>query len=537
TIWWNGTATTLEIDLGGVHYLDSGIAQGDDNDAYLLQYHRLSDDTWQTLWNIPNYDPFGAGMQTRPNPSNDGERFYFGTPVSTDRVRVKAVSGDGAYSLSELQVFVTAPTDLGVCPISVQPAAAAVGMPSTLETIVTNHGVGDAMADLTFFLGDPNSGGSIIGQSQAVIPHASQVPFQAIWSPALPGAATIVARVTSLGSVDINPLNDRATRTVFVGAAPEALAVEAGEVTAWPGATVQTPITIQNVGAASVTITALGSPSPWLTIPQTLVGSTLFPGQTSSVLVDLAVPPGVVGGTVGQAPVVVPLPITVLTANTMATDDLAVNLFDQPVAAVTIEVLDANTSQPIVGANVAVSGLPGDFASDGNGLVVVDLPEGPRGFFAYRPGYVAQAISADVVVGGPPVTILLDPGQTLQVSQISQVQLTTAEIMARGINVNDPVNNVIVDFTVVLNVGPPIVLPNQEIPSNPAPGAVYSVGGICSCGGQSVAVSGTFVPNAYGETQSWILIPGSAMALKQFFEVTAYVVNNAVAPLPQDVQI
>ena len=108
-VWWNGTATQLEIDLGGSFRLVGGIVQADDNDAYRLLYRDLTTNTFQTLWDVPNYDPFGAGLQTRPNPDDDTEIHFFGSAVWTDTIRVEAVSGDNIYSVSEVQVFTPAP--------------------------------------------------------------------------------------------------------------------------------------------------------------------------------------------------------------------------------------------------------------------------------------------------------------------------------------------------------------------------------------------------------------------------------------------
>jgi hypothetical protein len=44
-------------------------------------------------------------MRTRPNQSNNGEIFYLGNSVLTDSIRVGAIGGDGAYSLSEVQAW------------------------------------------------------------------------------------------------------------------------------------------------------------------------------------------------------------------------------------------------------------------------------------------------------------------------------------------------------------------------------------------------------------------------------------------------
>lgn len=109
TVWWNGTTTTFEIELGRVWNIVGAIVQGDDNDTYRLLYRDPHTGLFATLWDVPNYDGFGNGMQTRPNPANHAEIFFFDSPIATDAVRIQAISGDSANSLSEVQVFIPAP--------------------------------------------------------------------------------------------------------------------------------------------------------------------------------------------------------------------------------------------------------------------------------------------------------------------------------------------------------------------------------------------------------------------------------------------
>ena len=78
----------------------------DDIDAYTLFYRDLATNTFLPVWDVPNYDNQGSGMQTRPNPNDNTERFTFlGGPVTTDALQFRAASGDGSYSVCEIQVF------------------------------------------------------------------------------------------------------------------------------------------------------------------------------------------------------------------------------------------------------------------------------------------------------------------------------------------------------------------------------------------------------------------------------------------------
>lgn len=115
TVWWNGTAPTIEIDLGGVFNIGGAILQGDDNDAFRVLYRNMDTGAFETMWDVPNFDAFGLGMQTRPNPNDDSEIFEFGSTFTTDAVRIVAVSGDNNYSVSEVQLFtIPAPASIGL---------------------------------------------------------------------------------------------------------------------------------------------------------------------------------------------------------------------------------------------------------------------------------------------------------------------------------------------------------------------------------------------------------------------------------------
>lgn len=103
TVWWNGTAAYAEIDLGDAYVINSMIAQADDNDAYLITYHDVLTDSWKTAWDVPATG--GWGMQTRPNPGDDSERYVLSSSITADILRFYAVSGDNSYSVSEIQAY------------------------------------------------------------------------------------------------------------------------------------------------------------------------------------------------------------------------------------------------------------------------------------------------------------------------------------------------------------------------------------------------------------------------------------------------
>lgn len=107
TVWWNDFDTSFIIDLQSSYALVGAIVQADDNDSYLLEYWNGS--AWSVLWNVLNFDQYGSGMQTRPNPADNAEVFFFASPITTDRLRYSADAGDSSYSASEIQVFIPTP--------------------------------------------------------------------------------------------------------------------------------------------------------------------------------------------------------------------------------------------------------------------------------------------------------------------------------------------------------------------------------------------------------------------------------------------
>ena len=96
-----GPADALHIDLGEAHYLSHVKVQADQNDIYQLD---VSDDNtnWVSWYTVPTVS--SGGLQTRDS----------GTlPATLGRyLRVYAESGDGKYSVSEVQVFANATVPL-----------------------------------------------------------------------------------------------------------------------------------------------------------------------------------------------------------------------------------------------------------------------------------------------------------------------------------------------------------------------------------------------------------------------------------------
>jgi PEP-CTERM motif len=101
TVWWTSAIANagnqgIEIDLGGLFEISAFRVQTDNNDFYQVQY--LSGGSWTALAAMVP-PAIGFGMVTRDL------LLTAGSEIVTDRLRVFAFGGDGAYAASEIQAF------------------------------------------------------------------------------------------------------------------------------------------------------------------------------------------------------------------------------------------------------------------------------------------------------------------------------------------------------------------------------------------------------------------------------------------------
>ena len=111
-VWWDshdGLDRYITIDLGEVFSIESFVVQADDNDAYKLSFWDLSTSSWQLAWDVPNYDSFGWGIQTRPDPANDAERYVLASNIVTNSLKFEGNmdNSDLYFSVSEIQAYGT----------------------------------------------------------------------------------------------------------------------------------------------------------------------------------------------------------------------------------------------------------------------------------------------------------------------------------------------------------------------------------------------------------------------------------------------
>jgi hypothetical protein len=103
SLWWdedasvNQTKPSIEIILTSAVTFDSFSVQADDNDTYLLEYWDGS--SWQSAWEVPPLWDYGLMKR---------DSGLLATPITTDKLRISAVWGDGTYAVSEVQGFLSA---------------------------------------------------------------------------------------------------------------------------------------------------------------------------------------------------------------------------------------------------------------------------------------------------------------------------------------------------------------------------------------------------------------------------------------------
>jgi hypothetical protein len=104
-VHWQGSSSgdlthTIAIDFGGTFLIDGAIVQADDNDTYELEYLG-TDHSYHLWWSVP-LDP-SFGLVTRPN--GDQSTVMTLPTVEALGVQIFATGGDGAYAVSQVEVF------------------------------------------------------------------------------------------------------------------------------------------------------------------------------------------------------------------------------------------------------------------------------------------------------------------------------------------------------------------------------------------------------------------------------------------------
>ncbi len=194
-----------------------------------------------------------------------------------------------------------------------------------------------------------------------------------------------------------------------------------------------------------------------------------------------------------------------------------------------VDVVDGN-GDPIPGADVLLEAADGTqyrATSDSSGFAVLEnIADGSYTVDAYASGYLPATSQATVSGGIADVTITLQAGQTA-VAQLSSTELTYPQIVALGLNPNDPANQNVYEFSANLAFTP---ISGIIIPGASGTGELFQLNGSADACTSDCPVDGGWVTPEYVGGQPellWMVIPFKVSWLKQFFTVQMVVSNLA----------
>jgi PKD repeat protein len=212
-----------------------------------------------------------------------------------------------------------------------------------------------------------------------------------------------------------------------------------------------------------------------------------------------------------------------VTATSPTADELAIDVTDgsSELSGATVLIIDAN-------------GTRFQGVSDQSGRAhLIGVPDGSYTANVWLPDYLPGTVPVTVADGKGAAVISLRPGRTVVVG-VTSAPMSLEQIIAAGIDPEDPANQNAVDFTVNLAV-------NQTTISF---GGITAAGGFPSCpsvsgvtvtcgggsasftsGGYQVSVSSQYVANQ--PQLVWLVVPVGASWLKEFFSVQMVVTNLA----------
>ncbi|WP_170179170.1 LamG-like jellyroll fold domain-containing protein [Solirubrobacter pauli] len=198
----------------------------------------------------------------------------------------------------------------------------------------------------------------------------------------------------------------------------------------------------------------------------------------------------------------------------------------EPAPAVTARVVSGGS--PIAGADVLAILADGTriaAVTGGDGRArLAGLPNGKHTLYAWAPNMRPGTGTATVSGGIGTAEISLEPGEVASAGLTSK-RLSRDEIVAAGINPDDPGNREVYSFTAHIAVNGVDRSVSGAVSSN----GLYGCGGSgaqSSCGGGG----GTYVTGSFQggvPLLQWIVIPARTGFLKEFFEISMVVQNLA----------
>jgi PKD repeat protein len=235
--------------------------------------------------------------------------------------------------------------------------------------------------------------------------------------------------------------------------------------------------------------------------------------------------------------------LTVAVGSATDTDTIQITVNPAPVQQGGLVTVTDASSNPLAGATVAVIAADGDkYAGTTTAAGVAtlnDLPDGPYTVYAWTSGYLPNTGAITIAGGDGNATVVLQSGNVAQTS-LTSTPLTAQQVAAAGIDPNDPANQNVFQFEIHLAFFGSVVDFSGYTSSGNGGVLLPSFDGDGGGGGGEIsgcacwAVPGTgediypVVQYDSGEpTILWMIIPGKAQWLKEFFSVQMVVTNLA----------
>lgn len=416
--------------------------------------------------------------------------------------------------------------------VVIDPALPVPGEPWTVTTTVFNQGDAAADAELVIFLRQP--GGNMA--EAARIPVDSIAPGgqrELVWyAPALlkSGPHQVELELQTISPSDVVTGNNAVGPFDFqTGAPPLRLEWLTAEGAAAPGDSRILSFAIRNTGSEAVPIDAVnvaGGPA-WLNFAGALPAEPLAPGEEWFATFALDVPAGATPGTL-ESP---NLSTFLLQASSGGNDfqsEFILGLYPANAASIEVTVVNATSNMPIAGAIVAVDDSTAALTTGADGKVVATLLPGTRTVAAYGAGFLPDQAVLQIEPGpANALTLALQAGEPLGISEVSSTALSAEEIAARGIDLEDPENSIVYDFQLSTSIDV-LVLKNVVVGSGGGSGQV-------DLGDYSVSYE-MFVPgdDPFERVEVWVITPGKVQMLKQFWDVAVSIGNQTSAFVIED---
>ncbi|WP_027178694.1 hypothetical protein [Maridesulfovibrio bastinii] len=104
SVWWSGSDPYILIKLDGTKQIGSIGVQADSDDSYLVEYWNSDSKKWQTAYTVgstkSSENNWLMGLDLRESPDLN---------ITTDKIRISAISGDENHSISEVQLHAHTP--------------------------------------------------------------------------------------------------------------------------------------------------------------------------------------------------------------------------------------------------------------------------------------------------------------------------------------------------------------------------------------------------------------------------------------------